>query len=217
MRTPLAASTSAASALADADRSSPEQRHALIGEIQEANARLNRVVGNLLDVARLDSGNVRPRFDWHDACDLVQTTVRELGPDLAAHPLKLMVPTQPLLVRIDFSLLQHALGNVLLNAARHTPPGTPIEVQAALADGSLLLSVGDRGPGLSAEVLPRIFDRFFRGPGTAVGSGLGLTIAKGFVEAQGGSISANNRPGGGALFTLRLPQTDKPPAIDPSL
>ncbi|MGO9587109.1 MAG: ATP-binding protein [Limisphaerales bacterium] len=212
LRTPLAASTSAASALAAAKAATPEQQRALIGEIQEANARLNRVVGNLLDVARLESGQVRPRLDWHDARDLVQTTLRELQRELAAHPVKLDLPSAPLLVRLDFSLVQHALANLLLNAANHTPAGTPIEVSAQLANDQLVLSVADRGPGIPSEWLPRIFDKFFRAPTAPTGgSGLGLTIVKGFVEAHGGTITATNRPGGGALFTLNFPQPEKPP------
>jgi two-component system sensor histidine kinase KdpD len=215
LRTPLAASTSAAAALAAAGAGTPEHQRALIGEIQEANARLNRVVGNLLDVARLESGQVRPRLDWHDARDLVQTTLRELQRELAATPVKLEMPTAPLLVRLDFSLVQHALANLLLNAASHTPAGTPIEVQAQLADGNLNLRVADRGPGIPPDVLPRIFDKFFRAPSAPTGgSGLGLTIVKGFVEAQGGTIAAENRPGGGALFTIRLPQKESPPTLE---
>ena len=216
LRTPLAASTSAASALASADAATPEQRRALLDEILEANARLNRVVGNLLDVARLESGKVRPHLDWHDARDLVQTTLRELKRELAAHPVKLDLPPAPLLVRLDFSLVQHALGNLLLNAACHTPPGTPVQVQAQLAGDCLLLTVADRGPGIPVEWLPRIFDKFFRAPNAPTGgSGLGLTIVKGLVEAHGGTVSANNRPGGGAIFSLRLPQPDKPPTVEP--
>jgi two-component system sensor histidine kinase KdpD len=216
LRTPLAASTSAASALAAAGAATPEQQRALIGEIQEANARLNRVVGNLLDVARLESGQVRPRLDWHDARDLVQTTLRELRRELAAHPVKLDLPTAPLLVRLDFSLAQHALANLLLNAANHTPANTPIEVSAQLANNQLALSVADRGPGIPPEWLPRIFDKFFRAPTAPTGgSGLGLTIVKGFIEAHGGTITATNRPGGGAMFTLNFPQPEKPPAVEP--
>ncbi len=212
LRTPLAASTSAASALAAAGAAPPEQQRALIGEIQEANARLNRVVGNLLDVARLESGQVRPRLDWHDARDLVQTTLRELQRELAGHPVKLDLPAAPLLVRLDFSLAQHALANLLLNAANHTPAGTPIEVSAQLANDQLALSVADRGPGIPPEWLPRIFDKFFRAPTAPTGgSGLGLTIVKGFVEAHGGTITAVNRPGGGVMFTLNFPQPEKPP------
>ncbi len=216
LRTPLAASTSAASALADADAAAPEQRRALLAEIQEANARLNRVVGNLLDVARLESGKVRPRLDWHDARDLVQTTLRELERDLAAHPVKLELPAEPVLVKLDFSLIQHALANLLLNAAAHTPSATEIEVRANCADDKLALCVADRGPGIPSGVLPRIFEKFFRAPGASVGgSGLGLTIAKGFVEAHGGTITADNRAGGGAIFTLSLPQVERPPRVEP--
>ena len=215
LRTPLAASTSAASALA-AGAVTPEQQRSLIGEIQEANVRLNRVVGNLLDVARLESGQIRPRLDWHDARDLVQTTLRELQRELATHPVKLDLPAAPLLVRLDFSLVQHALANLLLNAANHTPDGTPIEISAQLANDRLELSVADRGPGIPPEWLPRIFYKFFRAPtAPAGGSGLGLTIVKGFVEAHGGTITAANRPGGGARFALFFPQLEKPPAIEP--
>jgi two-component system, OmpR family, sensor histidine kinase KdpD len=214
LRTPLAASASASSALAAADATTLQRQ--LIGEIEEANARLNRVVGNLLDVARLESGKVLPRLDWHDARDMVQTTLRDLERELAAHPVKAEMSASPLLVRLDVSLVQHALANLLLNAANHTPNGTPIEVQTQLADSSLVLSVADRGPGIPAEWLARIFDKFFRAPSAPTGgSGLGLTIVKGFVEAQGGTVTADNRPGGGAIFTMRLPQPEKPPPIEP--
>lgn len=217
LRTPLAAITSATSTLADGDNAPEGLRRAMIAEIQEASARLNRVVGNLLDVTRLESGQIRPRLDWHDARDLVQTTLQELRRELSAHPVKTELPAEPLLARFDFSLLQHALANLLLNAAAHTPPDTPVEVRAQPVDGSLILAVADRGPGIPPEVLPRIFDKFFRVTGApAGGSGLGLTIVKGIVEAHGGSVTAENRPGGGAIFTLRLPQTEKPPTIEPS-
>jgi two-component system sensor histidine kinase KdpD len=215
LRTPLAASTSAASALATTNSMTPEQRRSLTGEILEANSRLNRVVGNLLDVARLESGKVRPHLDWYDARDLVQTTLRELQSELAAHPVATELPNAPLLARLDFSLLQHALGNLLLNAATHTPDGTPIEVKALHGDGYLLLSVADRGPGITTTVLPRIFDKFFRAPTAPTGgSGLGLAIVKGFVEAHGGKVTADNRPGGGSIFTLFLPQPDKLPIVE---
>jgi two-component system sensor histidine kinase KdpD len=210
LRTPLAASTSAASALDDAQDAPKEQRLALVKEIQEANGRLNRIVGNLLDVTRLEAGKVVPRFDWYDARDLVQTTIREIQGDLAGHPLNVELPSEPMLVKCDFSLMQHALGNLLVNAAFHTQPGTPVEVSARFADSSLFLSVADRGRGIPPELMPRIFEKFFRAPDApAGGSGLGLTVAKGFVEAQGGTITAENRAGGGALFTLRLPQAER--------
>lgn len=216
LRTPLAASTGAASALAAAKDAPIEQRQELLAEIQEANARLNRIVGNLLDVTRLESGQVRPRHDWHDARDLIQTTLRELHLDQENRLVTLDLPPQPLLVRLDFSLIQHALANLLLNAVAHTPAGSAIQVSARLADEQLTLSVADRGPGIPVALLPRIFEKFYRVPGTpAGGSGLGLTIAKGFVEAHAGSITVANRPGGGAVFTLILPRRDKPSEVEP--
>jgi two-component system sensor histidine kinase KdpD len=116
------------------------------------------------------------------------------------------MPSEPMLARFDFSLVQHAFENLLANAATHTPPGTAIEVGVAASDGRIVLSVGDRGPGIEAESMARIFDKFYRGPkALAGGSGLGLTIAKGFLEAQGGTVTVANRPGGGALFSLCLP------------
>jgi len=214
LRTPLAASTSAAGALADAG-DVPRHHQPLVAEIQEANARLNRVVGNLLDVARLESGKVVPRLDWYDARDVAQTAVREMQKELAAHPISLKTPAQPMLARFDFTLMQHALANLLVNAAMHTPGGTPVEVETQAAEGAVILSVADRGPGIAADVLPRVFDKFFRAPDARPGgSGLGLTIARGFVEAQGGTITAANRPGGGAVFSLCLPQTEKPPPVE---
>lgn len=214
LRTPLAASTSAASALAAAPEAAPEQRRILLAEIQEANARLNRVVGNLLDVARLESGKVVPRLDWYDARDMVQTALRELERDLAGHSVSVDLPPEPMLARFDFTLLQHAIANLLVNAAFHTPAGTPIEVHGRFADDSLVLTVADRGPGIPPEALPRIFDKFYRGANaSAGGSGLGLTIARGFIEAHGGTITVQNRPGGGALFSLRLPQPEVTPEV----
>lgn len=216
LRTPLAASATAASALAALANAGVEQRRELITEIQEANTRLNRVVGNLLDMARLESGQVRPNLDWHDVRDLVQTTVRELKRELATHPVNLELPDGPLLARLDFTLMQHALGNLLLNAVGHTPAATAIEVRTRLTDGQLQLSVADRGPGLASDVLSRIFGKFFRAPGAPTGgSGLGLSIVKGFVEAHGGTVRADNRAGGGLIFTMRLPQKQIPPTIEP--
>lgn len=211
LRTPLAAIGSAASALTDANVPSGELHRSLVSEIQEASARLNRVVGNLLDLARLEHGNVRARTDWHDALDVVETTIRELGRELATHQVTIHAPSKPVLAWLDFSLIQHALANLLRNAAVHTPPGTPIEVTVTSGDDEIVWSVSDRGPGIAPELLPRVFDKFVRAadapPG---GSGLGLAIARGFVEAHGGRLEAAAREGGGTVFTLRLPQPATP-------
>ncbi|MGC9940352.1 MAG: sensor histidine kinase KdpD [Verrucomicrobiota bacterium] len=213
LRTPLAAISSATSALAESKGPNSGFDRKMISEIQEASARLNRLVSNLLDVTRLDSGHVRPKLDWCDVGDLVQTTVRSLQRELSGREVKVEVAEKIPLARLDFTLMQQALTNLLLNVVVHTPTGTPVLLQVRHEKGQLILSVADTGPGLPPDLLPRIFDKFFRAPNApAGGSGLGLAIVKGFVEAQGGQISVANRPGGGALFTIRIPQTESPPA-----
>ena len=212
LRTPLAAITSATSALVEAKTADGNFDRKMVAEIQEASARLNRLVGNLLDVTRLESGHMRPKLDWCDVTDLVNTTVQSVERELAGHPFTVEVAENVPLARLDFTLMQQALSNLLLNAATHTPVGTPIWLQVRHETGWLTLSVADNGAGLSVELLPRIFDKFFRAPQAPVGgSGLGLAIVKGFIEAHGGQISAANRPGGGAIFTIRIPQTELPP------
>ena len=210
LRTPLAAITSATSALAETNDANVGKK--MVAEIQEAAARLNRLVGNLLDVTRLGSGHVRPKLDWCDVGDLVHVAVSALERELSGREVKIEIAEKLPLARLDFTLMQQALSNLLLNAAVHTPAGTAILIQARHEKGELILSVADNGPGLPPELLSRIFDKFFRAPNApAGGSGLGLAIVKGFVEAQGGQISAANRPGGGAIFTIKTPQTEKPP------
>jgi two-component system sensor histidine kinase KdpD len=214
LRTPLAAITSAASTLAGPPDASSQLRRAMTAEIQEAAARLNRLVGNLLDVTRLESGRVQAKLDWCDVGDVVQATVRSLERELSDRAVTIEVADGLALTRLDFILMQQALSNLILNAAVHTPRGTPILVQARREQNDLVLIVADHGPGLPEELLPRIFEKFIRAPDAKVGgSGLGLAIVKGFVEAQGGRITAQNRPGGGAMFAIHVPQKENPPSV----
>lgn len=210
LRTPLAAITSAASSLRSGGELPPTVTR-LTDEIQEAAARLNRLVRNLLDVARLEAGHVRPQLDWCDVADVCHVAAKATAPQFRDHPIQLNIPPNLPLVRADFVLLEQALVNLLANAATHTPAGTPVELSASVAGPDLLLQVADRGPGLAEAELGRVFDRFFRAaharPG---GTGLGLSIVKGFTEACGGRAEAANRPGGGAVFTLRLPLGEPP-------
>jgi two-component system sensor histidine kinase KdpD len=211
LRTPLAAITSSITALRDAGSLNQAQQ-ALATEIDEATARLNRLVRNLLNSSRLEAGHLSPNFDWHDVHDLIHTTVQNMASTLAGHPLKVDIAPALPPVKLDFALTEQIVSNLLSNAATHTPIGTPIEIHVHTESGQLILDVADRGAGLPRGDTTLLFDRFQRGPeNKAGGVGLGLSLVKGFAEAQGGSVTASNRPGGGAVFTVRLPLAKMPP------
>lgn len=216
LRTPLSAITGAANTLRSSGPLSAVQNKLTL-EIESAAARLNRVVQSLLSAARLQSGQLRPDIDWCDISELVHATLRNLGNLLEGHSVeRRLAPGLPL-VRADSVLLEQALGNLLANAAIHTPPGTPIEISARLEGTELVVEVADRGPGLPPEQVERIFDLFQRPPTVKPGGmGLGLAIVKGFVEAQGGRVRAANRPDAGARFEIRLPAAEAPPLPDES-
>ncbi len=210
LRTPIAAIVSAASGLRASGGLSPVQEE-LAAQIDAASSRLNRVVQSLLSAARLQSGQLRPKLDWCDAGDVVRAALNEVEAFTAGHPVQIELDPGLPLVRMDFVLMEQALANLLANAGIHTPPGTPIRVGARIDNTDLLFEVSDRGPGLPSDQLDRIFDWFHRAPPARPGgTGLGLAIVKGFAEAQGGRVSAANRPDGGAVFRIWIPAADTP-------
>lgn len=211
LRTPLAAISSVASGLRAAGELNAAQQ-SLTVELDEATRRLNRLVRNLLDLSRLEAGHLRMNTDWHDLRDLLRSAMQNLGRALSGHEVKTDIPNDFPPVKLDAVLTEQILVNLLGNAAVHTPPGTKVEVTARVHEGQLVVRVADNGPGLPPGDTSRWFDRFQRGPdAVAGGTGIGLSLVKGFAEAQGGSVSAENRPGGGALFTVMLPLTKMPP------
>jgi two-component system sensor histidine kinase KdpD len=211
LRTPLAAISSAASNLRSGGPLNSVQQ-ALTGELDVAAERLNRLVDNLLDVSRLEAGHLRPALDWHDLGDIAQAALKNVGDALAGHTVKTHIPSDLPPVKLDAALMVQVLSNLLANAARHTPPGTTVEISARIRSGQLVIEVADNGPGLPSGDPSRLFDRFQRGPNAvAGGTGLGLSLVKGFTEAQGGQAAAASRPGGGSIFTLTLPLAKVPP------
>ena len=205
LKTPLAVIGAAAETFATADAPTREN---LVGEIRTATRRLNRLVTNLLDQTRLESGVLKPRLDWCDAHDLVNAALDGVREALAGHALETAVPPDMPLFRADAALMEQVIANLLLNAALHTPSGTPIFLAVGVdtARARVFFTVADRGPGLPAAMHERLFQKFQRGDAARAGGlGLGLSIIRGFVSAQGGEVVAGENPGGGAVFTVYLP------------
>ena len=217
LRTPLAVISGASGALlAEGDGLDAESRRQMLRSIHEEADRLARLVRNLLDMTRLESGALVPRREWQPLEEIVGSALRSLGARLADHPVTTRLAADLPMLLVDGVLVEQVLINLLENAARHTPPPTPIEVSArAERSGGgtdVIVEVADSGPGIPPEVLPRIFEKFFRGPG-ASGTGLGLAISRAIVEAHGGRIEAADREGGGTVFRFRLPVVGEPPAL----
>jgi len=171
--------------------------------------RLDRFVGNLLDMTRLDAGAIVPNREPVDAGDLVSTVLRRAAPVLQDRKVvSTIAPDLPPL-SLDFVLAEQVLFNLLDNAAKYSPEGGRVEIEARRAGDRVEIVVRDEGPGIAAEALNRIFDKFYRaddGDRRRAGTGLGLAIAKGFVEVQGGTLSGRNRTDrSGAEFVVSWP------------
>ncbi len=212
IRTPLTGIIGAASALQnDQIAVNPDSRAALAQELMENAERLDRVVANLLDMSRLSSGTLTLKKDWHDVGDLVAVALDGAGKALEKRTVQTSLVQNLPLVRVDFQLFEQALSNLLLNAATHTPEESTITIACAVEERELVLTISDNGPGIPDDALPHIFEKFYRVPGTSAGgTGTGLAIAKAIVDAHGGSITAQNVPGGGVSFAIRLPIEPQP-------
>jgi two-component system sensor histidine kinase KdpD len=208
LKTPLAAIGAASQELARSapNVQNPEALQQLATEIRDGSRRLNRVVNNLLDMNRLESGFVRPMKEWCDVRELLESSVEIERETLEGREVQLDVPEEMPLALIDHTLIEQAIAKLIANAAGHAPARSPIEIDAGYAGDRLTISVSDRGSGLAPESIERVFEKFYRGePRKAGGLGLGLSIARGFVEAHGGTLTTANRDGGGARFTICLP------------
>jgi two-component system sensor histidine kinase KdpD len=165
-------------------------------------------------MTRLESGKIQVQKEWQPLEEVIGTTLLHLDEMLSDHPLKPELPEDLPLVLIDSNLIEQVLLNLLENAIKYTPPGSPIDLSAWSESLEVIVEVADRGPGLPPGEEERIFDKFYRvHPTNAGGVGLGLTICRAIVEAHGGRIWGANRPGGGALFRFTLPLEGEPPRV----
>jgi two-component system sensor histidine kinase KdpD len=185
----------------------PEEiRKELSQEIFKASERLNRLIENLLNMSRLESGRITPRLDWYDIHDLVDKVSKNLKDELRQFSLHVVIPDDMPFVKIDFGLMEQVLYNLIYNATQYATASINLRVKAFYDNGILTLQVMDRGPGFPEKEISLIFNKFYRVKGSkAGGTGLGLSIAKGFVEAQKGTIVVENRQNGGAKFTIKIP------------
>jgi two-component system sensor histidine kinase KdpD len=172
--------------------------------LQQAVRRLTRTVDHLLDATRLESGLLQPVREWCDPGELLREAVAHSG--LKELAVKVTIAKDLPAISVDAHLVEQALGALLSNAVAHGTSDEPIEVSAARDDSMLVFSVADHGPGLAPGEENKVFEKFYRGPGTPAGGlGLGLSIARQLVEAHGGQVAAQNREDGGARFFIRIP------------
>jgi two-component system, OmpR family, sensor histidine kinase KdpD len=183
-----------------------ETKLELYSEINTAAVRLNRLIENLLNMSRIESGRISLRKDWCDVHDLANRVGETLKQELIPFKLSAVIPGDMPLVQIDFGLMEQVLHNLVLNATQHAPSGSRIRLKFYCENGVLTIQVMDRGPGFPESELSSVFNKFYRGKDAkAGGTGLGLSIVKGFVEAHKGTVTAANRQNGGALFTMNIP------------
>jgi two-component system sensor histidine kinase KdpD len=218
LRTPLAVITGAASSLlAGGDRVDPKTREELIQTIQEESERLSRFVHNLLDMTRLEAGGVVLRREWHPLEEVVGAALARLEGRLRGRAVTTRLPEDLPLVPLDGVLIEQVFANLLDNALKYTPAGSPVEITAWASPGTVTVEVADRGPGFAPGDEERVFEKFYRGraSGARRGVGLGLPICRAIVEAHGGRMEAANRADGGAAFRFTLPVSGGPPEIKP--
>lgn len=214
LRTPLTSIKAAASSLLQSDVEWDEEtRRGFAQTIEQEADRLNRLVGNLLDMSRIEEGALKPEKELYSLKTLIYDVLAHMEPILKGRVVRTYLPADLLLVELDYVQMDEVLTNLIENAVRYTPADSPIEVSAHIKGNEAIVSVADRGPGVPAADLERIFDKFYRVQAqngqrrgvTPSGTGLGLAVSKGIVEAHGGRIWAELRSGGGLVIFVILP------------
>jgi two-component system sensor histidine kinase KdpD len=177
---------------------------------------MTALANNILDMARLEAGAVSLHRDWYPLEEIVGSVLTRLRAALAGRPLEVNLPRDLPLLKVDAVMIGQVLVNLIENALKYTPAGSPLEIGAEISEGEVTVAVADRGPGIPPGQEERLFDKFYRAvpEGAQSGVGLGLTICRAVVEAHGGRIWAESRPGGGAVFRFTLLRDEAPPEIE---
>jgi two-component system sensor histidine kinase KdpD len=207
LRTPIASIVGAVDTLQENnDRLTAANRQELLSQIDMASMRLNQEVENLLSMSRLESGMLKLNLDWCDTNELIFLVIQKLSASAQHHSI-VFTPTDDLpLFKLDKGLIEQVIHSLLNNAIQHTPRHSIISIDAAFQHDHCVISISDNGPGFPEPEISHVFDKFYRLPQSKPGgSGLGLSIAKGFTEAHGGKISLENIKEGGAKFTIHIP------------
>ena len=213
LRTPLAVMSGASSSLAErGERLGPEERSALARSIFEQAVQMSEHVAKVLQMTRLEAESIALDRDWASLAEIAASVLRRLREHLAAHRVLIELPDDLPLVRVDAPLIEQALGNLLENAAKHTPAGTVVRLRAQRRGDELVVSVEDYGGGLADADLERVFAKFQRGvvEPTVAGMGLGLSICRAIVRLHGGRAWAERIPEGGTAFRFTLPLEPEP-------
>ena len=215
LRTPLATIMGAASSLLENGTHFHRGTwQDLLQSIVDEAERLNRLVSNLLDMTRLEAGTLAVKKEWHPLEEIVGTALARMEKRLSDRQVAIHLPADLPLVQMDGVLIEQVLINLLDNGVKYTPVRSGIDISASVSDAAVLVEVADRGPGFAPGEEERVFDKFYRGQtADSRGVGLGLAICRAIVEAHGGKIWAESRPGGGALFRFTLPAKDGPPEM----
>jgi two-component system, OmpR family, sensor histidine kinase KdpD len=194
----------------DWDKETLHEFHLIIGEEVE---RLTQIIQDLLEMARIEAGEMRPSKHWEQLAEIFYGVSERCARSTSEHKLTVELQEPMPLVSLDSKLVAGALANLIENAAKYSPAGTEIQLRARIEGDELIVSVKDRGPGISPEEIDRVFDKFYRGAGLSVrrkpGTGMGLAIARGMVIAHGGRIWVESTPGRGATFCFALPVEQK--------
>lgn len=210
LRTPLTVMLGSASAL-DSDLVTNATAKKIVRDLEANGERLNRVIENLLDMSRLSSGSLALKLGWEDLSDVVGVVLKKLSKPLSSHQVRVELPSDLPLMRMDYRLFEHALSNLVLNAAQYSEKNTEIVVRGRTHNDRLFLSVEDQGPGIPDEYVKQIFEKFYRVPGTLPGgTGLGLSIVRNIVELHQGNVRYEKNHPQGSRFVIDLPVEEQP-------